>query len=333
MAHPEAYLRLKKLHGIRNRFWTRAPERLRPLMERAHRDARVRRHLPLYLALLAAERSRGAGHTPDQTRQVAFARLAHSLTRLRSCGLYSLRDGQACAMLTAHQGCTLIVRNTDGSLDAEARRRLLAVMTAALTEPLAGAATGAATSAATENKAFPGDASTVRERARGVLAHSLAARDAEPSPSDEPHGLTETAQLLGSLLPGMPLLLRLFDSLKHFTEMHRDGGDAKTTLRLLLQAGTKEAVQASVSAILAGLRGGAELAGPAAAVAGWGMDRLASTQRSLQALEKGKAALLPLLLHYSGKTPTEHMKKTVEDGAAGTESERAALRALLLPER
>lgn len=321
MAHPEAYLRLKKLHGIRNRFWTRAPERLRPLIESAHRDAQVRRHLPLYLALLAAERSRDAGHAPDQTRRTALSRLAHSLTRLRSCGVYSLQQGQNCVFLKAHQGCTVIVRNTDGSLDAEARRHLLAVMTAALTETR------------TENQTPTGDSSPVRERSRNILARIVPARDAEPSPAGESHPLTETALMLGSLLPGMPLLLRLFHSLKHLTDVHRDGGDARTTLRLLLQAGTKEAVQASVSAMIAGLRGGAELAGPAAAVAGWGMDRLAATQRSLQTLEKAKAALLPLLLHYSGNNRTGPTKKTVEDEATAAESERAALRALILPER
>lgn len=306
MADPQAYQRLKDVCGIRNRLWTRTPERLRPLMALAHQEAVARQHRPLFLALLAAERARQAGQSSGRIREKALSRLARALTRLRFCRDYSLLPGQACIFVTAHQGFTLSVRNADGSTDMEARRRLLGIITAALSEMEAGT---------------PDQAATIRERSRIILARMLPGRNETKTAEGTGDPLGEAVQALGPLLPGLPLLIRLFRMAKELTN-----GNTTTQARELLAGGARAAVQASVVAALSALRYGADLAGPAATVVGMGLDRLAANQRSLESLEKGTAALLPLHLHYSVQ-----QKKTIVDAAAETESERAALRALILP--
>src|SRR5690606_15085237 len=116
MASLESYEKLKRLYGIRNRFWARSVDTLTPLLRDAHNRALLQNHKALLIAMRATERSLRAGEASSQ--RVFYRSFTRAFQYLRRVGPLALRPGQQVALLSKNDHVSLTVRNSDGSLDA-----------------------------------------------------------------------------------------------------------------------------------------------------------------------------------------------------------------------
>lgn len=259
---------------------------LRPLLEDAHQRALIQNHKALLIGLRGAERALRTGKGQRQARADLYRGFAYALQRLRQVGPFSLQPGQRVALLAKGDHTSLTVRNADGSLDARMRQRLLAVIE------------GLATEIPEEwpesmHEAAPG------EWAALVLLRSVPLEEVVDKEKDEVWDEiidSPAGQILGSYIPGLSVLLKLFRHRQRLQE-----GEWMTVAGDILGDGARSAAQGTLQLLLSQLRSGAKLAGPLSFLFGISVDRAILLKRQLAEVEAAEKRLQRLHSYYKGR--------------------------------
>jgi hypothetical protein len=279
MASLDSYEKLKRLYGIRNRFWVRTADRLAPLLRDAHQRALLRNHAALLMALRAAERALRSGRASPQL--VFYRIFTRAFQRLRRVGQITLRPGQRAVLLSKNDHVTLTVRNADGSLDARLRQRLLFFL-----ERIA----------AQIPQQAPESLFSSGEWAREML---LAALPLEEPATEKEGGLRDeilespAGQMLARSIPGFSILLKLY--------MERErlkGKEWITVAREILADGAKPAVKQTFKILLSQLNAGAELSAPLSYLFNISVNRILRLQRQCYRVDSARKQIEELLPHY-----------------------------------
>lgn len=284
MASLESYEKLKRLYGIRNRFWARSVDTLTPLLRDAHNRALLQNHKALLIAMRAAERSLRADEALPQ--RVFYRNFTRAFQYLRRVGPLALRPGQQAALLSKNDHVSLTVRNSDGSLDARLRQRLLS----SLERVAAGIPESASESML---DAPPGDWAVSTLLAALPLEEPVAEKEGElwDEILDSP-----TGQLLGNYIPGFSILLKLYRERERLKE-----GEWIAVAGEILGEGARSTAQGAMQFLLSQMRSGAKLAGPLSFLFGVSVDRAMLLKKQCDSVDSARRRieeLLPLYRQY-----------------------------------
>lgn len=284
MASLESYEKLKRLYGIRNRFWARSVDTLAPLLRDAHNRALLQNHKALLIAMRATERSLRAGEASPQ--RAFYRSFTRAFQYLRRVGTLALRPGQQAALLSKNDHVSLTVRNSDGSLDARMRQRLLSSL-----ERVAAGIPESAPDAL--NDAPPGEWAVSTLLAALPLEEPVTEKESElwDEILDSP-----TGQLLGNYIPGFSILLKLYRERERIKE-----GDWIAVAGEILGDGARTTAQGVMQFLLSQMRSGARLAGPLSFLFGVSVDRAMLLKKQCGSVDIARRRieeLLPLYRQY-----------------------------------
>ncbi|MBW7857993.1 MAG: hypothetical protein H3C43_06845 [Leptonema sp. (in: Bacteria)] len=261
MANLDSYNKLKRINGIRNRFWARSPEQLAPLLQLAHQRALLRNHRSLLVAMRAVERKLRKSESVEHSilQQTFYDALVRSMNYLRRVGPFSLKAGQKAALVSKGFHVSLSIRNSDGSLDAALRRRMLL--------PIERIANWLPKSLTEEERhTSPGEVA-----ANWLLSQLPIELELTDQPSSELFDeLIEspTGQLLDNMIPGFSILFKLYKERQRLKD-----GEWISVVGELIGDGARSSTQAIIKVILSQLKSGAKLAGPLSFLFGVSFDR------------------------------------------------------------
>lgn len=284
MASLESYEKLKRLYGIRNRFWARSVDTLTPLLRDAHNRALLQNHKALLIAMRATERSLRAGEALPQ--RVFYRSFTRAFQYLRRVGPLALRPGQQAALLSKNDHVSLTVRNSDGSLDARLRQRLLSSL-----ERVAAGIPEISPESMLD--APPGEWAVSTLLAALPLEEPVAEKEGElwDEILDSP-----TGQLLGNYIPGFSILLKLYRERERLKE-----GEWIAVAGEILGEGARSTAQGAMQFLLSQMRSGAKLAGPLSFLFGVSVDRAMLLKKQCDSVDGARRRieeLLPLYRQY-----------------------------------
>ena len=285
MASFDSYNKLKRIYGIRNRFWVRNIDELTPLVKDAHRRALVQNHKALVIALKATERALRS-QNKSKPDHIFFRRFARSFQYLRRVGPFLLRSGQRIELLEKGDRVSLTIRNQDGSLDATFRRRLLTAL-----EPI-------------ENDINLTDTIDLIDQPQGDWVTQILEKhlpfEYQPATNDtdmiEEILQSPAGQLLGNYLPGLPLLMKLYKERSRIKD-----GEWLTVAGEMLGDGIKSTWQELTSFIMSQFQATAQVAHPLSFLLGITIDRSILLKKQSDAVERAQKRieeLHPLYLQY-----------------------------------
>lgn len=289
MANLDSYNKLKRINGIRNRFWARSSEQLAPLLQLAHQRALLRNHRSLLVAMRAVERHLRQNELVknSELQQKFYEALVRSMNYLRRVGPFMLKPGQKAAVVSKGFHVSLSIRNSDGTLDAALRRRMLL--------PIERIANWLPESLTEEElHTSPGE----------VAANWLLSQlPVEVEITDQPRNelfdeLIEspTGQLLDNMIPGFSILLKLYKERQRLKQ-----GEWMGVVGELIGDGARSSTQVIIKAILSQIKSIAKLAGPLSFLFGISFDRASLLNQQCNLVDYHKRRieeLQPLYKNY-----------------------------------